>query len=54
MFGHVVVGEQGVQEGNKYTPLRGPGVEDQCGRRIVAYHYHLGADDLEVQYLIAE
>ena len=24
MFGHVVVGEQGVQEGTKYTPLRDP------------------------------
>ena len=42
MFGHAVVGEQGIQEGTKYTPLRGPSVEDQCGRRVVAYTYHLG------------
>ena len=43
VFGHAVVGEQGVQEGTKYTPLRGPSVEDQRGRRVVAYPYHLGA-----------
>ena len=24
MLGHAVVGEQGVQEGTKHTPLRGP------------------------------
>jgi hypothetical protein len=29
------VGEQGVQEGTKHTPLRGPSVEDQCCRRVV-------------------
>ena len=30
MLGHAVVGEQGI-------PLRGPRVEDQCGRCVVAY-----------------
>jgi hypothetical protein len=34
--------EQGVQEGTKHTPLRGPRVEDQRGRCVVAYPYHLG------------
>ena len=37
--GYTVVGEEGVQEGTKYTPLRGLSVEDQCGRRVVAYPY---------------
>ena len=32
VFGHTVVGEQGVQEGTKHTPLKGPSVEDQRGR----------------------
>ena len=54
MFGHEVVGEQGVQEGTKYTPLRGPSVEDQRGRRVVAYPYHLGAARQEVQDPVAE
>jgi hypothetical protein len=35
------MGEQGIQEGTKYTPLRGPSVKDQRGRRVVAYSYHL-------------
>ena len=42
MLGHVVVGEQGVQEGSKHAPLRGPSVEDQHGKCVVAYPYHLG------------
>lgn len=42
VFGHAVMGEQGLQEGPKHTPLRGPGVEDQRGRCVVAYPYHLG------------
>ena len=42
MFGYAVMGEQGVQEGTKYKPLRGPSVEDQRGRHVVAYPYHLG------------
>jgi hypothetical protein len=48
VFGHAVVGEQGIQEGTKYTPLRGPSVKDQHGRRVVAYSYHLGAARQEV------
>ena len=43
MLGHAVVGEQGVQEGTKHSPLRGSCVEDQRGRCVVAYPYHLGA-----------
>ena len=43
MLGHAVVGEQEVQEGTKHTPLRVPRVEEQRGRCVVAYHYHLGA-----------
>ena len=49
MFGHAVVGEQGVQEGTKHTPLRCPSVEDQCGRRVVAYPYHLGVRKSRIQ-----
>ena len=37
MFDHTVVVEQGVQEGTKYTSLRGPSAEEQCGRRVVSY-----------------
>ena len=54
VFGHAVVGEQGIQEGTMYTPLRGPSVKDQRGRRIVAYSYQLGAALQEVQDLVAE
>ena len=36
VLGHAVVGEQGVQEGTKHAPLRGPCVDDQCGRCVVA------------------
>ena len=50
-----VVGEQGVHEETKYTPLRGPSVEDQRGRHVVvAYLYHLGAARQEVQDPVAE
>jgi hypothetical protein len=42
VLGHAVMGEQGVQEGTKHAPLRGPSVEDQHGRYVVAYPYHLG------------
>ena len=49
-----VVGEQGVQEETKYTPLRGPSVEDQRGGCVVAYPYHLGAARQEVQDPVAE
>jgi hypothetical protein len=51
MFGHAVLGEQGVQEGTKYTPLRGPNVKDQ---NVVAYFYHLGATHQEVEDPVAE
>jgi hypothetical protein len=54
MFGHAVVGEQGVQEGTKYTPLRGPSVWDHRGRRVVAYPYHLGESCQEVQNPVAD
>ena len=37
VLGHAVMGEQGVQEGTKHAPLRGPSVEDQRGRCVVAY-----------------
>ena len=48
------MGEQGIQEGTKYTPLRGPSVKDQRGRRVVAYSYHLWAARQEVQDPVAE
>ena len=54
VLGHAVVGEQGVQEGTKHTPLRGPHVEDQRGRCVVTYSYHLGAARQEVQDPVAE
>jgi len=41
MFGHAVVGEQGVQERAQNAPLWGPRVEDQRGGDVVAYpHWH--------------
>jgi hypothetical protein len=46
VLGHTVVGEQGVQEGTKHTNLRGPSVEEQRGRCVVAYPYRLGATHL--------
>ena len=54
VFGHAAVGEQGVQEGTKYTPLRGPNVENQCGRHVVACPSHLGVARQEVQDPVAE
>jgi hypothetical protein len=54
LLGHAVVGEQGVQKRTKHAPLRGLSVEDQCGRCVVAYLYHLGAAHQEVQDLVAE
>ena len=54
VFGHAVVGEQGVQEGTKYTPMRVPSVEDQRGTCEVAYLYHLGVAHQEVQGSVAE
>ena len=54
VFDHAVVGEQGIQEGTKYTPLRGPRVKDQHGRCVVACSYHLGAARQEVQDPVTE
>jgi hypothetical protein len=46
---HAVVGEQGVQEGTKQTPLWGPRVHGQRGGGDVAYTHHLGSASQEVQ-----
>ena len=54
VLGHAVVGEQGVQKGTKHAPLRGPRVEDQGGRCVVTYPYHLGLARQEVQDPVAE
>ena len=53
MLGHAVIGEQGVQEGTEHAPLRGPRVEDQCGR-CVTFPYHLGAARQEVRDPVTE
>ena len=42
VHGHAVVGEQGVQEGTRHTPLRGPHVDSQRGECVVAYPHRLG------------
>ena len=42
VLGHAVVDDQGVQEGAEHAPLRVPCVEDQRGRYVVTYPYHLG------------
>ena len=52
--GSAVMREQGVQEGTEHAPLRGPRVEDQRGRCVVIYPYHLGAARQEVQDPVAE
>ena len=41
--------EQGVQEGARQAPLRGPRVEDQRGGGVVTYPYHLWVARQEVQ-----
>ena len=46
--------EQGVQEGTEHASLRGPCVEDQRGRCVVTYPYHLGMDCQETQDPVAE
>ena len=46
---HTVMGEQGVQEETKHAPLRGPRVEDQCGRCDVSYPYYLEAARQDIQ-----
>jgi hypothetical protein len=48
------MGEQGVQEGTKHTPLRGPRVEGERGGCFVAYPHHLGEASQEVQDPVAE
>ena len=52
--GRAVMTEQGVQEGTKHAPLRGPRVDDQRGGCVVTYPYHLGAAPQEVQDPVAE
>ena len=54
VFGHEVMGKQGVQKGTEHTPLRGPRVEDQRGRCVVAYLYSPGAAHWEVQDPVTE
>ena len=48
------MGEQGVQEGNEHATLRGPRVEDQRGRCVVTYPYHLESACQKVQDPVAE
>ena len=48
------MGERGVQEGTKHTPLRGPSVEDQHSIRVVSYPYNRGAVRQEVQDPVAD
>ena len=48
------MGEQGIQEGTKHTPLWGPLVESQRGGGDVANPYHLGSAQREVQDPVAE
>jgi hypothetical protein len=54
VLGHTVVGEQEVQGGTKHSHLMGPNVEDQHGRCVYAYPYHLGAAHQEVQDTVTE
>ena len=54
VLGHAVVGEQGLQERTEQAPLRGPSVEDQSGRCVLAYPYQLGTARQEVQDPVAE
>jgi hypothetical protein len=51
---YTVVGEQGVQEGTKHTPLWGSCVKCQRGGGDVAYPYHLESAHQEVQDPVAE
>ena len=41
--------EQGIQEGTEHATLRGPCVEDQRGRCVVTYPYHLGWHRIQLQ-----
>ena len=49
-----LMNEQDVQGGTEHAHLRGPCVEDQRGRCVVTYPYHLGAAHQEVQDPVAE
>ena len=49
VFGHAVIGEQGVQEETEHTPLMGPSVGDQRCRCVVTFPHHLGVACQEVQ-----
>ena len=49
MYGHAVMGEQGVQEGAEHAPLWVPCVEDQRSGDVVSYLHHLGAARQEIQ-----
>ena len=51
---HGVLGLQGVQEGTKPAPLRGPSIEAQRGGCIVAYPYHMGVTGQEDKDPVAE
>ena len=48
------MGEQGVQERTKHTPLRGHRFDSQSGGRVVAYPHRLGVARQEVQDPVAE
>ena len=54
VLGHAVMGEQGLKEGTKACTHEVPRFEEQCGRCVVAYLYHLGAARQEVQDPVAE
>jgi hypothetical protein len=49
VHGHTVVGEQGVQEGTKHTPMWGPCIKGQRDGGDVSYRHHLGLARHEVQ-----
>ena len=49
VHGHAVVGEQGEQEGTKHSSMRGPRVECQHDRCVLAYPRHLKVACQEVQ-----
>jgi hypothetical protein len=48
MCGNAVMGEQGVQEGTKHSPIKGPLIEGHRGECVVAYPHHLGVARQEV------
>ena len=54
MHGHVVVGEQVVQERAENAPLWGPSVEGQPSGDVVSYLHHLGVARQKVQDPVAQ